>query len=117
MWFFLIKAITGAIIGDASAEWFKKTKVGLWFYKKVERLYNWAAKRYNIKIATVEEKLGSLVAVTSPFDGKIRKINYESQNNNYILGTAFLDTTEATTMSEFVPRMPEIVARISYGKF
>ena len=57
MWFFLIKAITGAIIGDASAEWFKKTKVGLWFYKKVERLYNWAAKRYNIKIATVEEKL------------------------------------------------------------
>ena len=57
MWFFLIKAITGAIIGDASAEWFKKTKVGLWFYKKVARLYNWAAKRYNIKIATVEEKL------------------------------------------------------------
>ena len=57
MWFFLIKAISGAIIGDASAEWFKKTKVGLWFYKKVERLYNWAAKRYNIKIATVEEKL------------------------------------------------------------
>ena len=57
MWFFLIKAITGAIIGDASAEWFKKTKVGLWFYKKVERLYNWAAKSYNIKIATVEEKL------------------------------------------------------------
>ena len=44
MWFFLIKAIAGAIIGDASAEWFKKTKVGLWFYKKVERLYNWSGK-------------------------------------------------------------------------
>ena len=57
------------------------------------------------------------VAVTSPFDGKIRKINYESQNNNYILATATLDTTEATTMSEFIPRMPEIVAQISYGKF
>ena len=76
----------------------------------------------NTQIATVEEKLGSLVAVTSPFDGKIRKINYESQNNNYILATATLDTTsrgtaEATTMSEFVPRMPEIVAQISYGKF
>ena len=76
----------------------------------------------NTQIATVEEKLGSLVAVTSPFDGKIRKINYESQNNNYILATATLDTTsrgteEATTMSEFIPRMPEIVAQISYGKF
>ena len=27
MWFFLIKAISGAIIGDASAEWFKKLKL------------------------------------------------------------------------------------------
>ena len=57
MYFFLIKAIAGSIIGDASAEWFKKTKIGIWFYAKVERLYNWAAKRYDIKIATVEEKL------------------------------------------------------------
>ena len=57
MYFFLIKAITGSIIGNASAEWFKKTKIGIWFYAKVERLYNWAAKRYDIKIATVEEKL------------------------------------------------------------
>ena len=56
MWFFLFKAIAGAVIGDASAEWFKKTKFGLWFYAKVERVYNWAAKRYDIKIATVEEK-------------------------------------------------------------
>ena len=57
MYFFLIKAIAGSIIGDASAEWFKKTGIGIWFYAKVERLYNWAAKRYDIKIATVEEKL------------------------------------------------------------
>ena len=57
MYFFLIKAIAGSIIGDASAEWFKKTRIGIWFYAKVERLYNWAAKRYDIKIATVEEKL------------------------------------------------------------
>ena len=56
MWFFLFKAIAGAVIGDASAEWFKKTKFGLWFYAKVERVYNWAAKRYDIKLATVEEK-------------------------------------------------------------
>jgi Zn-dependent protease with chaperone function len=57
MYFFLLKAIAGSIVGDASAEWFKKTKIGIWFYAKVERLYNWAAKRYDIKIATVEEKL------------------------------------------------------------
>ena len=56
MWFWLIKAITGSIIGNASAEWFKKTKLGVWFYNKVDKLYNWAAERYNIKVLTEEEK-------------------------------------------------------------
>jgi len=56
MWFFLIKAICGAIIGNASATWFKKTKLGVWFYNKVDGLYNWAAKRYNVKVLTAEEK-------------------------------------------------------------
>ena len=57
MWFFLIKAIAGSIIGNATATWFKKTKFGLWFYKKVEQCYNWAAERYDIDILTKEEKL------------------------------------------------------------
>ena len=56
MWFWLIKSITGSIIGNASAEWFKKTKLGVWFVNKVDRLYNWAAERYNIKVLTEEEK-------------------------------------------------------------
>ena len=56
MWFFLIKAITGSIIGNATATWFKDTKLGVWFYKKIDSLYNWAAKRYNVKILTEEEK-------------------------------------------------------------
>ena len=56
MWFWLIKSITGSIIGNASAEWFKKTKLGVWFFNKVDRLYNWAAEKYNIKVLTEEEK-------------------------------------------------------------
>ena len=56
MWFWLIKSITGSIIGNASAEWFKKTKLGGWFFNKVDRLYNWAAEKYNIKVLTEEEK-------------------------------------------------------------
>ena len=55
MWFFLIKAICGSIIGNASATWFKKT-LGVWFYNKVDGLYNWAAERYNVKVLTAEEK-------------------------------------------------------------
>ena len=56
MWFFLIKAIAGSIIGNASSTWFKKTKAGVWFYNKTDSLYNWAAERYNVKILTDEEK-------------------------------------------------------------
>ena len=52
MWFFLIKAIAGSIIGNATATWFKKTKLGVWFYNKVDSLYNWAAERYNVKVLT-----------------------------------------------------------------
>ncbi len=56
IWFFLLKAIAGSIIGDASATWFKKTKFGVWFYTKVDVFYNWTAERYNFNILTAEEK-------------------------------------------------------------
>ena len=51
-----MKAIAGAIIGQASNAWFRDTKMGVWFYNKVDSLYNWAAKRYNVKLLTDEEK-------------------------------------------------------------
>ena len=55
MWFFLIKSIVGAILGQATNAWFKKTAMGKWFYGKMESWYNWAADRYNLKILTAEE--------------------------------------------------------------
>ena len=56
MWFFLIKSILGAIIGQSTNAWFKKTKMGMWFYKKVDTCYNWAAKRYGLEILKSEDK-------------------------------------------------------------
>ena len=56
MWFFLIKSIVGAVLGQATNAWFKKTAMGGWFYGKVEQCYNWAAKRYNIKVLNAEQK-------------------------------------------------------------
>ena len=56
MWFFLIKSIVGAILGQATSAWFKKTAMGKWFYGKMESWYNWAAERYDLKILTAEEK-------------------------------------------------------------
>lgn len=48
--------MAGSIIGNATATWFKDTKLGVWFYNKIDSLYNWAAERYNIKVLTDEEK-------------------------------------------------------------
>ena len=57
MWFFLVKSILGAIVGQSTNAWFKKTKMGMWFYAKVQQCYNWAAKRYDIQVLSKEEKL------------------------------------------------------------
>ena len=34
MWFWLLSAIAGSIIGGATDSWFRETKLGIWFYKK-----------------------------------------------------------------------------------
>ena len=56
MWFWLISAIAGSIIGSATDSWFRDTKMGVWFYAKIDQLYTWASMRYGIKILTDEEK-------------------------------------------------------------
>ena len=54
MWFWLLSAIAGSIIGSATESWFRDTKLGIWFYTKMDQLYTWASKRYGIKILTDE---------------------------------------------------------------
>lgn len=56
MWFFLIKSITGSIIGSATESWFRDTKLGIWTYAKIDSTYTWASKRYGLKILTDEQK-------------------------------------------------------------
>ena len=56
MWFWLITAIAGSIVGSATDSWFRDTKAGVWFYAKIDNLYTWASKRYGLKILTDEEK-------------------------------------------------------------
>ena len=55
MWFWLISAIAGSIIGAATESWFRDTKLGIWFYIKVDRIYTWANKKYGLKLLTDEE--------------------------------------------------------------
>ncbi len=56
MWSWLVLSIAGSIIGSASDSWFRDTKMGIWFYAKVENVYTWANKRYGLKILTDEKE-------------------------------------------------------------
>ena len=55
MWFWLISAIAGSIVGSATESWFRDTKLGIWFYNKLDQIYTWANKKYGLKLLTDEE--------------------------------------------------------------
>ena len=55
MWFFLISSIAGSIIGSAADSWFADTKLGVWFYKKVDNVSTWASKKLGLKVLADEE--------------------------------------------------------------
>ena len=46
----------GAIVGQSTNAWFKKTKMGIWFYKKVDKCYSWAAKRYDLDVLSKDAR-------------------------------------------------------------
>ena len=51
-----LKAILSSIIGSSFYQWFKNTKMGVWFQVRLDNLMDWVAKRYDIEIASREEK-------------------------------------------------------------
>ena len=55
MWLWLISSIAGSILGSAADSWFADTKAGIWFYKKVDQVSGWAARKLNIKILAGED--------------------------------------------------------------
>jgi len=55
MWIFIVSSIAGSILGSATDSWFSETKCGIWFYKIVDDIFTWSAKKLNIKILANEE--------------------------------------------------------------
>ena len=55
MWFFLISNIAGSILGMAANSWFADTKLGIWFYKKVDDVSTWASKKLGLKVLADEK--------------------------------------------------------------
>ena len=50
MWIFLVSNILGSILGSAVDSWFADTKLGIWFYNKVDDVSTWASKKLGLKI-------------------------------------------------------------------
>ena len=50
MWFFLISSIASAVIGSAADSWFSETKMGKWFYRKVDDVASWASRKLGLKV-------------------------------------------------------------------
>ena len=51
--YWALKAIAGSLLGSVTLEWFRKTKLGIWFFNKVSNMYDWAADRYNLKVLDI----------------------------------------------------------------
>jgi len=51
-----LKAILSSIIGSSFYQWFKNTKMGVWFQVKMDNTMEWVAKRYDLEIASREDK-------------------------------------------------------------
>jgi|TARA_B110001454_G_scaffold153362_1_gene142667 hypothetical protein len=50
MWFFLVSSIASSIIGSAADSWFADTKMGVWFYTKIDNVSTWASKKLGLKV-------------------------------------------------------------------
>ena len=55
MLFWIISSITSSIIGMAAESWFADTKLGVWFYKRVDNVSTWASKKLGLRILQDEE--------------------------------------------------------------
>jgi len=55
MYWFIVKSILGSVIGSSFYNWFKNTKVGVWFQSKLNRYMEYVSEKYDITIATREE--------------------------------------------------------------
>ena len=54
MWFLILSSIASSIIGSAADSWLADTKMGKWFYRKVDDVASWAARKLGLKVLADE---------------------------------------------------------------
>tara|TARA_Y100000034_G_scaffold108673_1_gene139226 strand:+ start:284 stop:532 length:249 start_codon:yes stop_codon:yes gene_type:complete len=82
MWFWIISSIAGGILGNAANSWFADTKLGIWFYKKVDDVSTWASKKLGLKVLQDEEnwkkKYPNVSKKIDKLEARINKLEKEN---------------------------------------
>ena len=82
MWFWLVSAIAGSILGNAADSWFADTKLGVWFYKKVDDVSTWASSKLGLKVLQDEEnwktKYPNVSKKIDDLEARIQKLEKEN---------------------------------------
>lgn len=78
MWFWIITNIAGSILGSAANSWFADTKLGLWFYEKVDNVSSWASKKMGLKVLQDEKgwkkKYPNVSAKIESLEARLQKL-------------------------------------------
>lgn len=56
MWWLILKSIFSSVVGSTFYQWFKNTKVGVWFQDKVDSFMEYLSEKYDIEMAKREDK-------------------------------------------------------------
>ena len=79
--FWIISSIASSIIGMAVESWFVDTKLGIWFYKKVDNVSTWASKKLRLKILQNEinwkKKYPNVLDKIDKLEARINKLEKE----------------------------------------
>ena len=82
MWFWLVSEIAGSILGNAADSWFADTKLGVWFYKKVDDVSTWASEKLGLKVLQDEEnwktKYPNVSKKIDDLEARIQKLEKEN---------------------------------------
>ena len=75
IWLFIVKACITGVIGSAFYAWFKTTKMGIWFDKKLDRCMNWATQRLDIEVLKkIAEHGGQIIFCTARPENQRKKL-------------------------------------------
>ena len=86
MWLWVISAIAGSVLGNAADSWFAETKLGIWFYRKIDQVSSWTARKLNIKMLVEEEawkkKYPNVAEKISNLDNRLKTLEQLAILNN-----------------------------------